>query len=198
MKRTLLLIFALICFGIIIYSFLFIYKPKGTGNTVQEAIIKSGRTPMKIISEDKVNGGVVVIFTKNSLDLRKAELACGFVKKTIWGWKWVIGGEHGSIENICYKQGFSYQYFPKSKGTPFPLYFGAITNPDITQVKLIESGNKVEAKANIVSKSNVRVWYIYTNEVEGSNLDIVAFSADDKELGKFTYGKGVLSNGLSD
>src|SRR4051794_1115505 len=131
MKRKLLLVVSVICLGIIISFTLFVYKPKGTGNTIEEAITKSGRIPLKIIKVDKVKSGAIVFFVKNSLDFKKAIVACGFVKKTIWGWNWVSGGEHGSIEFYSSKCGISSQYFPKTEGTPFPLYFGVITNPKI-------------------------------------------------------------------
>jgi hypothetical protein len=77
MKRKSLLVISVILLGIIISFTLFVYKPRGTGNTIEEAIIKSGRIPLKIIGVEKVNHGAIVFFIKNSLDFKKADVACG-------------------------------------------------------------------------------------------------------------------------
>ena len=184
MSRKLLLISTVFCLGIIVCLTLFVYKPRGTGNTIQEAITKSGRIPLKIISEENVKGGVIVFYIKNSLELKKAQLACGFVKETPWGWKWVYGGEHVSIESSCYKDGFSNQFFPNAEGTPFPLYFGAITNPNINQINVIEKKRNVEGKATIVNNDYVKIWYIYMDKFQGSKFDIIGLSSDGKEIEK--------------
>jgi hypothetical protein len=184
MKRKLILIFTMLCLGIFSFVILFVYKPKVTENAIREAIQKSGRTPLKIIYQDKVKDGIVIFFTKNILDLKKADLACGFLRNTSSGWQWVIGGEHGGIKDFSNGKGFSYQYFPNTKGTPFPVYFGAITNPNINQIKLIEQKRNIVIKTNIIKNDYVDIWYVYMNKYQGSKFYIIGYSADGKEVGK--------------
>lgn len=89
------------------YFTIYIYKPADVGNTAQEATQKTGRIVLKTIHEEKVKDGEIIFFVKNNLNYEKADLAAGYVKKTIWGWKWIYGGEHGSISSMCSNNGFS-------------------------------------------------------------------------------------------
>lgn len=184
MKKKLLVVISVICLGIVIGIALFINKPKGTGNTIAEAIIKSGRIPLKIIGVEKVNHGAIVFFIKNSLDFKKADVACGFVKKTIWGWNWVSGGEHGSIEFSSLNKGFSSQYFPNTEGTPFPLYFGVINNPEIKHIAVLESNSSFEPEAKIIKNDYINVWYIYMNKFKGSKFEIYGFAENYKIISR--------------
>lgn len=161
---------------------IFIYKPADNGNTVQEAVQKTGRTVLKTIYKEKVKGGEVIFFIKNNLDYEKADLAAGYVKKTMWGWKWIYGGEHGSINSMCSKNGFSAQFFPAVEGTPFPFYFGAIINTKIEKIKVVELQRNIISEAIISGSGDLRVWYIFTGNLKGSKFDIKAYSKEGKEL----------------
>lgn len=152
------------------------------GNTPQEAALKTRRTVLKTINEEKVQGGEILYFIKNSLDYKKADLAVGYIKKTIWGWKWEYGGEHGSISSTTKINGFSTQFFPAVKGTPFPLYFGAITNPRIDKIKVVEMQRNTTSDAEISGSGNLRVWHIFMRNLKGSKFSIKAYSKEGKEL----------------
>jgi hypothetical protein len=105
-----------------------------------------------------------------------------FIKKTIWGWNWVYGGEHGSIEFNSLNNGFSSQYFPNTEGTPFPLYFGVITNPDIKHISILEKDRLFEPEAKIIKNDYINVWYIYMNKFKGSKFEIYGFANNYKIL----------------
>lgn len=182
MKRKSLLMMCLICLVIIISMVLFVYKPEGTGNTIEEAMIKSGRIPLKIIGVEKAKGGALVFFIKNSLDIKKADAACGFVKRTIWGWKWVSGGEHGSIDFYSSNKGFSKQYFPKTEGTPFPLYFGVVTNPEIKHMYVLDKNRNLEADATIINNDYINMWYVYMDKLKGKDFQIYTLAKNYKIL----------------
>ena len=53
--------------------------------------------------------------------------------KYLLNFNWL--GAHDKLPHIW---GFSSQYFPNTTGTPFPLYFGVITNPDIKHISVLE------------------------------------------------------------
>jgi len=165
-----------------LYFAIYIYKPANVGNTAQEATQKTGRVVLKTIHEEKIKGGEIIFFIKNNLDYEKADLAAGYVKKTIWGWKWIYGGEHGSISSMCSNNGFSAQFFPAVEGTPFPFYFGAINNPEIENIKVVELQRNIISDAKISGSGNLRVWYIFTGDLKGSKFDIKAYSKESKEL----------------
>lgn len=160
---------------------IFIYRPEGVGSSPQEAVQKSGRVILKTIHEEKVKGGEVIFFTNKS-NYDKADIAAGYVKKTIWGWKWVYGGAHGSINAMCSKNGFSARFFPAVEDTPFPFYFGAITSPEIEKIKVVELQRNIVSDAKIAGSGDLRVWYIFTGNLKGSKFDIKAYSKEGKEL----------------
>lgn len=164
---------------------IFIYKPSDYSKTVQEAVQLSGRTVLKVIYEDKLKDGEVIYFIKNNLDYDKAQLGIGFVKKTLWGWKWVYGGEHGSINAYCKKDGFSAVFLPAVEGTPFPLYHGAIIDPRIDKIKVTELQRNISNEAKIVGSGELRIWYTYIGNLKGSKFNIKAYSKDGKELSSF-------------
>jgi hypothetical protein len=160
----------------------FVYRPIGTGNTVQEAVQLSGRTVLKVIYEDKVKNGEVIYFIENDLDYDKAQLAIGFVRKTPWGWKWIYGGGHGSINSYCKENGFSAMFLPAVEGTPFPLYHGAIIDPEIDKIIVTELQGSNSNEAKIVGSGSLRVWYTYIGNLKGSKFNIKAYSKDGKEI----------------
>jgi hypothetical protein len=184
MKKRISKLLIISCIAVLVGLFftIFIYKPADVGLTAQEAAQKTGRIVLKTIHEEKVKGGEVIFFIKNNSDYEKADLAAGYVKKTIWGWKWIYGGGHGSINSMCSKNGFSAQFFPAVEGTPFPFYFGAITNSEIDKIKVVELQRNIISDAKISGSGDLRIWYIFTGNLKGSKFDIKAYSKEGKEL----------------
>ena len=169
----------------ILIGFIFLinmFKPGDIGNTPQEATLKTGRKIVETIYEEKVQGGEILFYIKNSPDYNKAIIAAGYVKKTIWGWEWVSGGEHGSINSMTKSNGFSAQFFPATKGTPFPMYFGAITNPQIDKISVIENNRNIKMDAEISGSGDVRVWHMSMGKMKGSKFAIKAYSKEGTEL----------------
>ena len=184
MKKKILKFYIMPCIVLLagLLFIIYVYRPIGIGSSIQEAVQKSGRTVLKTLYEDKVSGGEVIFYIKNSLDYEKANIAAGYVKKTLWGWKWIYGGEHGSIKAMCGNNGFSAQYFPAVEGTPFPLYFGVITNKEIDKIKIIELQRNIISEARISGSGDLRVWYMYIGQLKGSKFCIKAYSKEGKEL----------------
>lgn len=175
-KKIIALVIILLC----VFSTMLTYKSADVGGSAQEAVQKSGRNILETIHEEKVSSGEVIFFIKNSLDYGKGNLAVGYVKKTPLGWKWIYGGEHGSIISACYNNGFSAQFFPAVDGTPFPIYFGAIIDPRIDEVKVVEQQRNITSKAKIVVKGDLKVWYLFMNNLKGSKFSIKAYSKGEE------------------
>ena len=153
-----------------------------TGSSVQDAARKAGRTILKTIYEEQVKDGEIIFFLKNSLDYNKATLAAGYIKKTMSEWEWVCGGEHGTISSACRENGFSAQFFSRYAGTPFPLYFGAVTNPEIEKIRVTELKRNIVSEAKISGGSDLRVWYVFMGNLDGPHFNIKAYSKEGKEL----------------
>lgn len=184
MKKRLVKVLSISTIVILVglYFTIFVYKPAGIGNTVQAAAQKTGRNVLRTIHEEKVKGGEVIFYIKNSLDYEKADIAAGYVEKTIWGWKWNYGGEHGGINTYCRENGFSAQFFPAVERTPFPFYFGAITNNKIEKIKVIELQRNIISEAKISGNGDLRVWHIFIGNLKGSKFTIKAYSKEGNEL----------------
>jgi len=183
MKKRIIKLIVILCITILIGLFftIFIYKLADTVDTAQDAVQVSGRTILKVIYEDKVKGGEVIYFI-NSLDYDKARLAIGFVRKDLWGWKWIYGGDHGSINSYCKEKGFSALFLPAVEGTPFPIYHGAIIDPKIDKIKVTELQSNISNEAKIVGSGYLRIWFTYIGNLKGSKFNIKAYSKDGKEL----------------
>ncbi len=83
MKNRVVKFLGIPCAAILAVLFLaiFIYKPVDVGNTPQEATQKHERTVIETIAEEKVKGGEVIYYTKDSYDYEKAIFGAGYVKK---------------------------------------------------------------------------------------------------------------------
>lgn len=150
---------------------------QSTGNTVEEAIQKSGRNVIKVVHTEEVKDGVVV-FYKKSVGNGGETNASGYVKKTLWGWEWAWGGEHSDSASM----GFSAQYFPYSEGTPFPLVFGEIKDHQIKQIKVLEKDPANDNEAKIVGTSTDLMWFVFLDKSEGPIFTIIGLSNEGTTL----------------
>lgn len=148
-----------------------------TGNTVEEAIQKSGRKVEKIVHTEAVKDGVVVFYIK-SIGNGGQSNASGFVKKTLWGWEWAWGGEYTDAAS----KGFSVQNFPYTKGTPFPLLFGEIKDQRIKQIKILEKDGTKEKEGKIVGNGKDLMWFTLLDKAEGPNFTVIGLSSEGSTL----------------
>ncbi len=160
MKEKLVVIVAILvlCFMGGIYFF----HTNKDAATVEEAIKQSGRHADIMLYQEKVKNGVLVFF-KSDVGNNEYALNAGFVKKSLFGWKWVWGGSTGENE----------QYFPSVKGTPFPLLFGEIIDNAIKQVIISDKEHSYAKTADIEGSGNDRIWFVFPDESGGPDFDIV-------------------------
>lgn len=165
MKKRLLLITTIVVFLGLVGGGYFIQVNKGA-RTVEMAIEQSGRHVSAMIHQEKIEEGVVVFFKRN-ISNGGYTIDSGYVKKSLFGWKWVSGGGFS---------GYNGQYFQSISGTPFPLIFGEIKNQGIEGVKLNDKEHNETKVAKIVGTDKNRVWFMFLNKSDGPEFDIVSSS----------------------
>lgn len=170
----------LITFVLIVVSLFVAVKFRGSAKTIEEAINTSGSKQVNIIHEEKNDKGIIVFsYTSDGNGLYTA-----VVRKEIGGYKTVYSGVQGDIKLVSEKFGLSGNYFPAIEKTSLPIYFGIISNHDISEVKIIEKKRNIEREAKIINANGTRIWLVYMNKFEGSDFNIIGLSADGKELAK--------------
>ncbi len=178
MKKThlmMVVILVLLLGGI----FIFLLQSKAAGKTIEEAIEKSSRQVVKIIHEEKVKGGEVVFFYKSINGGKDFTVASGYIKKTLWGWEWVYGGEHSHSEP---GQPMTAQYFPTTQNTPFPLAFGEISDPQIVRVSVQTAKRIIEKEGRIVQNNNMRIWFVFLNSLDCTKIEVTGLSQSGQTI----------------
>ena len=170
-------IVVLILGGILIY----LLPSKATGKTIEQAIEKSGRQVVKVIHEEKVKGGEVVFFYKSINAGKNSTMASGYIKNTLWGWEWVCGGEH-SRASVEPGQSLTAQYFPATKGTPFPLAFGEISDPQIVRIRIQTEKGTTDKETSIVENGTTRIWLVFPNPSDGPLTKVIGQSQSGQIL----------------
>jgi len=179
MKRAYLImgvvIMVLILGGILMH----LLPSKATGNTIEQAIEKSGRQVVKVIREEKVKGGEVVFFYKSINGGKDYTMAAGYIKKTLWGWEWVIGGEglHAGLG-----RSITAQYFPPTQNTPFPLAFGDVSDPQIVRISVQTEIGTTDKETSIVENGTTRIWYVFLNPSDGHLTTVIGQSQSGQIL----------------
>ncbi|EHQ89555.1 hypothetical protein [Desulfosporosinus youngiae] len=151
-----------------------VYSERGE-TTVYGAIEKTGRRGSRVIYQEKVKGGVVV-FTKR-LTGDSNTIDAGYVKKGLFGWKWILGGGFS---------GHSGQYFQAVSGTPFPMLVGTIDNDQTTEIKVTDSEHRNSKDAKIVGTGDDRIWFVFVNESDGPAFEIDTLSDSGNVLNSKT------------
>lgn len=164
---------------LILGGIIYLLPSKATGKTIEEAIEKSGRQIVKVIHQEKVTGGEVVFFNKSINGGKDYTIAAGYIKKTLWGWEWVIGGEgsHAGPE-----QPITEQYFPSLKDSPLPLAFGEISDSQIVRVSIQTDKGTPDRETSIVENGTTRIWFVFLNPSDGPLTKVVGLGQSGQIL----------------
>ena len=171
---------SLLVLALFIIPLFFVIKLNIGARTIEEAILKVGSKPISIIYEEKTDKGIIVFYNH----LGGNDLSTAFVKKNLIGYKTLYSGVQGDMKLVLSKFGISNSYFPSIEKTSLPIYFGFISNIDISQVKVIEKKRNIEGQAKIINAKDKRIWLVYMENFEGSDFEIIGLSKDGKELAK--------------
>lgn len=127
--------------------------PSLTTSSIEDALKNQWGIIGQTIHIEPIKDQVVVFSKKgtgNSYTLRS-----DFVRKNLFGWKWVWGGGFG---------GYTGQYIEQVPGINSPLLWGELRNNEIQKVKVTNEskGNSYEAK--IISHLDIRIWFLFPNK----------------------------------
>jgi|GEM_PF-756213 len=136
---------------------------KRAGQLDQQAVEEALR--MADIPYRQIFGLIQVPETESSLVLAFYEhpegLGAGLLKKNASGWKWV-GSSSAQSPSLKPEQGLSWTYSDLgTKEMQFPLFYGVIGNPEITQVRLeLPGGEPASAEIINTPSDNPRLWFL--------------------------------------
>ncbi|RTE10072.1 hypothetical protein [Paenibacillus whitsoniae] len=178
----------------IIASAIFLYSQfKGAANSPEEAVQQARKIFLgQVVYTLDINKGELICYQRNAGAL---ELSCDFVKKTVWGWKWVNGGGHtlsaytGTDPQQQWDSSWSSQYFPEMKGTPFPLLFGLIQNTEAVQhaeavrvdISSVETGATEQAVV-VPLKNGQKIWFRFFKASDGKKFKIMLANKSGQQL----------------
>ena len=147
-------------------------------NTLEEAVEKA--KPLipkgyKVVHIEQVsdNSGIVFYTYEN-------ELSTGIFIKNRFGWDW-IGSSIGKL--VTYPEGLQWRYadlHDKNK-TTYSVYYGKITNKEISSVTVTTINGKV-SEGKIVETEDLNLWYAFVDEpqIPSVSAEIVGYSDDGK------------------
>lgn len=149
-------------------------------STVEKAIDYSNPERINVIHKEITKNGVIVFYNKFSSD----ELSVCFVKKVLGGWKYIYGGIQTEVSVVANRigDGIYGDYFPSINKTPFPMFYGIITKPEITKVEIVQKKNQKRINAKIITGGEMTIWLNYDTEFEGNEFEVVGLTKKGIEL----------------
>jgi hypothetical protein len=185
MKKSVLFIL----FTVIMVSTVFsLHKYKVSAHSPEEAILKVRNNIGRVVHKLNIDNGELIFYQKD-LGNGTIGLSCDFVKKTVWGWKWINGGGHsisqyaGNNHQQLLDSSWTDQYFPAMKGTPFPMLFGLINNAAATNVTISFIENGGNSKAEVIPLKNGQLlWYKQLGESDGKKFELVLSDKNGQQL----------------
>lgn len=153
-------------------TYLYIFFIDGTYGTPVRAIEQARHLdqPIELVQRIEDSKGAMLFYLRyiNRRD-PKPVISADYVERTLLGWRWVAGGGHtlmetddsmGPQEKLDLE--WSVQWIPGEDGTPFPMLFGAIVNPDIAKVAVTDAKiGDTEFAQMIDAGSDMRIWYLF-------------------------------------
>ncbi|WP_337988157.1 hypothetical protein [Dehalobacter sp. DCM] len=158
----------------------------GGCNSLKDAVEKAKPLIPKgyelVYIEQVSNNSGIVFYTYET------ELSVGIFTKNAIGWEWT-GSAVGKL--VTYPDGLQWRYADLGEnGTQYSLYYGKITNKDITSVT-VKTTNGETVQGNIVPTDQLRLWYAFVSEpqVPSVNADITGYSSEGKVIYLFSQPK---------
>ncbi|MBD3918460.1 hypothetical protein H8B09_06815 [Paenibacillus sp. PR3] len=149
------------------------------GKTPEDAVLKfRDFKTMQVIHKESVKEGML-LFIKRFNKEEGTDLQLEFVRKTWLGWKWGWGGGFsiGSITNSS----LDYMVMQKINGVnnPFPLVYGEVFNPSITNINIVTEGQNADVYAAklIDAQAEHKIWLSLLPESLTTPFEIQAFNA---------------------
>lgn len=107
------------------------------GSTPEDAVeqFRSSSHHVRVVHQEPVGGGAI-LFTERTNSGAPSNLQLEYVRKSLFGWKWVWGGGYGTSEIDPSEYALHYMNLPRLEGleTPFPMVFGTIEHSGVVRV----------------------------------------------------------------
>lgn len=147
------------------------------GKTPEEAVFRGNVTPYRVIHQEPVDEGVIIFMNRPEKE-NTNNLQVEYVRKTLFGWKWVWGGGFGTT--TVTNSALSYMSMPKLNkvSTPFPMIFGNVLDSSIKSItaEIKESG--VHKAKLIKIDSEKTIWFVFLPSSAAPPFEIKGFNQE--------------------
>jgi hypothetical protein len=160
------------------------------GRTPEEAVQKFRHLPdMQVIHQELVEGGVL-LFIKRFNQQDGNDLQVEYVRKTFFGWKWVMGGGLG-LSKVA-NPALDYMFMSKYAGiqTPFPMAYGDVLDTSIKDVDIVTNGQspgKYTAKL-VLTETGHTIWFAFLPSTATTPYKIEALNEKGDIIARKTIG----------
>jgi len=153
MKRIFLGISVVLAVFISGFLFKSFSAPSLATTSIEDALKNQWGIIGQTIHIEPIEDQVVVFSKKGTGD--SYTLRSDFVRRNLFGWKWVWGGGFS---------GYTGQFIEQVPGITSPLLWGELRNNKIQKVKVtnVSKGNFYEAKT--VSYLDTRIWFVFPSK----------------------------------
>jgi hypothetical protein len=161
----------------------------------------------EMLYRENIGDKGILIFTKKlSAEQTGMTWEAGYINSTSRGWNWVGGGETwiDYVTNTEYdqglregfKRGLISVYISFKEGAPFPLMYGTIIDPRITQVRITDDNN-LQQMAKVVRyahRNYYTLWFALLPDRKDATLKVEGM--DTKGTVIETHQAHIDNNGL--
>lgn len=146
------------------------------GKTPEETVFRGNVTPYRVIHQEPVEEGVLIFMNRPEKE-NTNNLQVEYVRKTLFGWKWVWGG---GFSTTVTNSALSYMSMSKLDkiSTPFPMIFGNVLDPSIKSItaEIKESG--VHRAKLIKVNSEKTIWFVFLPSLAVPPFEINGFNQE--------------------
>ncbi|MFC5471030.1 hypothetical protein ACFPPD_20280 [Cohnella suwonensis] len=166
---------------------------------LQDAVEAFRRYPegqMQMQYVQPISDGVLV-FYQRFFKPDETDISMEYMRKTLWGWKWIHGGGGGGTalrgKNLLFGE-----YIPSPDAylrtkTPFPIVYGTIKG-DAVRVA-VSGDNGYAAEATVFPSGGQMGWFAYWPESAGRLIKLESIGADGRVLAEKTIDTDEYRNG---
>ncbi|PYE42130.1 hypothetical protein HUB98_01155 [Paenibacillus barcinonensis] len=161
------------------------------GSTPEDAVKRFRGTSVnvRVLHQEPVDGGMI-LFIERTNSGASSNLQLEYVRKTLFGWKWVWGGGYGTSVIDPSEYALHYMNMPELEGveTPFPMVFGTIEHAGVSRVtaenQLHSDDAKGETEAKIVKIDIEKlIWLAMLPVSENETYTIKVYDEAGKQVG---------------
>lgn len=156
------------------------------GRTIEEVFSDPVRFHgAEIIYKEEIDKGCLVFYIPGT-KTENYKLGAEYVWKSFGGW---AASYYGGMHSYPPSEKLTSQYFPATKGSPFPMFYGEVLDSSIKKVVILDEKNGNEVRGKIISAGKVpslnrevRIWYSLTDITPSSFTKVKGLDEAKKEV----------------